>query len=481
MTPVRLGVGRLEATSRSLRAVRGLAAAGRGRWLVERSALPVAFVVVVVGFYPGYMNADTLNQIAQARGGSPVDDRYAPLIDWLWKLFWPVGLRPGLVLGLQVAAFLVGSYLIFRSAMRPRAASIATALVAAFPPILGQLGLVGRDTWFGVTLVLGFGLIALAGRAGDRTARWPLILAGVALSFALASRQNAAPAVLSAAALGALILLRPQLARRKTLARAGLAVLAGGAATIAGTAIITVAVRAIDPLRVHPDQYVYAYDLGLISVSENQMLLPEEIYPSQDLDAIRDTITYENMIPMVAGPAPPLRMPLRSDQVSELRSAWWDEVRSDPGAYVDQRWNAWARQISLIGPPHIVSHPGIDPNFFGEEIEFVKANDVVDGYLDLFEDDAHNGGLLQRPWVYLLLSLALLAFLRGRASTASHLAVAMVASAWLYQVGLFFGASAVQYRYEFPAVTLAVLAGVLTIGIVRTSARDELPAPRPGA
>ena len=94
--------------------------ANRARWLSERSPLLVAFAVVVVGAFPGYMNVDSLEQIAMARGDVPLSDRYAPLIDWLWKLLWPVGMRPGLALCLQVAALLVGSYLIFRSALRWR-------------------------------------------------------------------------------------------------------------------------------------------------------------------------------------------------------------------------------------------------------------------------------------------------------------------------------------------------------------------------
>jgi hypothetical protein len=437
----------------------------------------VAFAVVVVGAFPGYMNVDSLEQIAMARGDVPLSDRYAPLIDWLWKLLWPVGMRPGLVLCLQVAAFLVGSYLIFRSAMRPLAASIAAALVALFPPVLAQLILLGRDTWFCVTLVLGFGLIALAGRAGDRPARWPLILAAVVLFLALASRQNAAPAVLCAIGLAAIILLRPRLASRRRLARTGIALLAGTAATIAGVAIMIGAVRAVDPLRVNPDQYLYAYDLGLISISENEMLFPEEIYPAQDLEAIRATLTYEDMIPMIYGPGAPLPMPMIPDQVSKLRSAWWHEVRSDPEAYVLQRSRAWVRQISLVGPPHIVSHFGIDfLNHYGYRLKFATANDVLDGYLNLFEDDAHDGGFLQRAWIYLLLGLGILALLRRRPGPASELAIAMVAAAWLYQVGLFFGTAAVQYRYEFPAVTLIVLAGVLTVAVVRASAPERLTA-----
>jgi hypothetical protein len=446
------------------------------RWLVDRSPLLVAFVVVVVGFFPGYMNADTLNQISQANGDSPLYDQYAPLLNWLWRQFWPVGLRPGLVLMLQVAAFLVGSYLILRSAMRPLAASIGAALVAAFPPVLGQLTLLGRDAWFCATLVLGFGLIALGARTEAQPARWPLILAAAALLVALASRQNAAPAVLCAAGLAAVILLRPRLARRGALGRTGLAVLAGAAATIAGVAIVIAAVRVIDPIRFHPEQYTYAYDLGLMSISENEMLLPQEVYPGQDLDAIRATLTYEDMIPMIAGLAPPVPMPVGPERVSELRDAWWDEIRSDPGTYLDHRLKSWTRQISLIGPPHIVSHPGIDQNPFGYEIQFADANDLVDGYLDLFEDDSHDGGLLQRAWIYLLLTPVLLGLLLGRRSPPAELAIAMVAAAWLYQVGLFFGAPGVQYRYEFPTVTLIVLAAILTAAIARRPAR---PTARP--
>ena len=429
----------------------------RVHWLLERSPLLLAFAIVVIGFFPGYMNADSLIQIDQARGAGPLTDQYAPLIDWLWKLGWPLGLRPGAVLCLQVAAFLAGTYLVLRTVMRPLGASIATALIALFPPVLGQLGLLGRDTWFTALLVLGFGLIALAVRAGPRPAHWPLALAAVTLLLALAARQNAAPAVLCAAILGSVVVLGPRLASRRRLIAVGVPVLAGLALTLGGLALNSLAVRAIGPLRAHPDQYVYAYDLGHLSLDRDRILIPASVYPAQDLAAIETTLTYETMIPMISGPAAPLPMALPSDQVSRLRSAWWDEVRADPGAYLSHRLDAWAHQISLVGPPHIVNHPGIDASYLGYVIEFTRANDVLAGYLALFADDAFDGGLLQRPWLYLVLGALIVALLIGRRDPAARLAVALISAAWAYQVGLLFGASAVQYRYEFPAVTLVVI------------------------
>jgi hypothetical protein len=82
---------------------------------------------------------------------------------------------------------------------------------------------------------------------------------------------------------------------------------------------------------------------------------------------------------------------------------------------------------------------------------------VLAGYLALFADDAFDGGLLQRPWLYLVLGALIVALLIGRRDPAARLAVALISAAWAYQVGLLFGASAVQYRYEFPAVTLVVI------------------------
>ncbi len=448
----------------------------------------VALLVVSIGFWPGHMNADTLIQIDQASDGTPITNHYAPILVWLWSLVWPLGVRPEVLLVLQTAGFLAGTYLILRAVLRPLAASVGAALIAFWPAVFGHLGLVGRDTWFLTLLVLSFGLLALALRRPGAPARWPLVLAAATMFLCLAARQNAVTSVVIAAIAAAFIALGPRLAGSRRLARIGVPVVAGTVVTLAAIGVQAGALALSNVTPVTPSQYLYAYDLGHLGLRDGEMLLPESVYPAQDPEPIAATLTLDSMIPMVAGPNPPVPLPVSDAQVAELRQAWIDRATGDPIGYLDHRTDVWLRQIAVTRSPHQIYHPGIDGNPFGYQIEFTRANDAVTGYQELFSDELVDGGLLHRTWIYLL-AAAVTAVVMLRRGGVAALFGAIAVAAWTYQVGLFFGAAAVQYRYEFPAVTLAIIAFVASTALLivnRARARsgaavEASPTPAGGA
>jgi hypothetical protein len=146
------------------------------------------------------MNADTQTEIQQV-----IDHHYtnqhAPLIQWAWSPFFSAGFGPGWMLTAQIFGFLLGGYLVLRAVFGRMGSAITMSVIAVTPQMIGMLGLVGRDTWFLSSLMLGFGFTSEASRRSGALKHVLEFTAAFWLFFALATRQNAAPAIVVGAAL----------------------------------------------------------------------------------------------------------------------------------------------------------------------------------------------------------------------------------------------------------------------------------------
>ncbi len=423
----------------------------------------IAAAVVCVGFWPGHMSADTLTQIAQVSDRTPITDHHAPILVWLWSLVWPLGLGPGFVLVLQVAAFLVGAYLVARAAFGRMGASLVATALTLSPLAIGMVGYLSRDTWFIALLLLAFGLAIRLTRTTGRDRTVTAVAALVAAFLCLAARQNAAPAVVIAVIAVAALLLAPRLAGASRLKRLGLPLAAGVAATVAMLGLQVGSLRAFGVESARPEQYVYFYDLAALSVDEGRSLFPESVYPSGDVAVLAQTSSLDSIIPLGFGEDPPISMPRPPEQIDEMRDAWVDTVTDDPIDYLQMRTESWLHQISVSQVPIFIYHPGIDANDQGFEVAFPDENEVVTDYQELFADEFLNGYVFHRVWIYLLIA-AVAAVLLLRRRTAPLLIVGGAAlAAWTYQFGLFFGAMGTQYRLEYPAVVLAILAAAVLV------------------
>ena len=420
------------------------------------------FLVICVCFWPGHMSADTLLMIDQASGRLAISDQHSPFLIWLWSLAWPLGLRPPGILAIQVATFLLGAYLVARAAFGRIGASIVAVAIALSPPVLGYLGTISRDAWFTALLLTCFGLLILSTRRVGRASNVALALAALAGLLALTTRQNAAPAV--ALAFAALLLLLP-IARLRSLRpwRRGLAALVGGTAlTIVLAGLVVAGGRAAGVDQVRPEQQLYIYDLAQLSIRDGRSLFPESVYPSGDVATLAATSSVDSPVPLLFGPDAPIPVPLSDAQVDDLQEAWLDEIKDEPRNYLDLRIDAFGHQLALDGPPVFVFHPGIDANARGYEIEFNRANDVATDYLGLFADENLNGGLIERPWIYLVLAIAA-GILLLRSAMPLPLVGALGLTALTYQSLLFIGTMATQYRFEYPVVVVGMLVTVVAV------------------
>jgi hypothetical protein len=430
---------------------------------------------ISLSFWPGHMSADTLTQIGEVMSGD-FTNWHTPILEALWKPFFDFGMGPGYVLFGQLVVFTGGCFLVLRTTLRPLAAAAVTALISLSPPVLGALGYLGRDTWFIALLVLSTGAVARASQAtGRRRIAW-IALAMVAAWLTLASRQNAAAAVVMplialVVVLGSMWRARRDDWPRRLSTRRRRAV--GAVMAAVGLTLVLIATQyavnaALGTTDSDPEQTLFVHDLAHMSVREDRNLLPREVLRDRSMRTLDrrynpDSFTYT----LGYVPGAPLRFPLSPSADSALRKAWREAILDHPLTYLDTRWDLWLRQLTIGRKAIWAYHGGIDPNEYGYAIRFPAYNEGVKDYLDGFADPANDGRrLFYSVWLYILLAVAAgLALLRWGRSPAL-LAVAMLGlAALIYQAGIFLGAMVTAFRFEAPVVVMAALSVAVLIGL----------------
>lgn len=410
---------------------RRLASVSLWEWLAAAGLLAIPWLVVLVCFWPGHMNGDTLYQLQQVRTGD-ITDKHSPVLQWLWHLVWPLGVGTGWALAATTAAFLAGAYLLLRASLRPVAAAGGAALVALSPQVVGYLGGVIRDTWFAALVVLTFGLLAAAaGRQGR--ARLALLAAAVVAAWlALATRQNAGSAVFVALALvpvlglgwlGALARRWPGWSpRRRVLVAGGIGL---------GACVLLIASQ-----------------LALSAVIGVRSDRPEEFLYSQDISRITESTGDRSE-------------PAKGSDADETRDNWLRTVSAHPFAYARVRAEMLLDNLAVTRRPVVVYHPGIDPNEQGFVIANPGENEAMLDYLEAFSDPALGGTPVHWVWIYLLLCIVAAAlFMRGPVGplfVAGSMGLAMVT----FQLGILAFAITPGYRFEYVTVVCGALLGLL--------------------
>lgn len=433
--------------------------------------LPI--IIVSFSFFPGHMSSDTLAQIGQARSGR-FTNQHAPLLGALWHLAWPLGIRPGWILVVQVSVFVGGTYLVLRSFFSGWAAASLTAAIALSPPVFGMLGYLSRDTWFTALLIATFGLLVWSTRHDGTRSTLLLVAAFVMSWLALASRQNAIAAVAIAdVAIAWRILVRRQ--RGGRLRRIAIVTSVGVGLTVAMFSSQLVVAKLIGVRNVNPEQYVFIYDLEMLSHDLGRNLFPPDVMARRGFAVIEQFYSIDSVNPLLFSPDPPVRTPLAQGPVRSLGRAWKSSVVEHPLNYLSGRFALWLRQISVTRAPDFIYHPVVDPNELGLKVRYVSLNDAAKDYVEAFANPRTlDGGPLHFVWVYLLVNIGgAFVFLRTRMRPAQRLVGLLGVAMVTHQSGLLFGAMGTQYRFEFPVV--AVGAVMLTV-LVQHRWRRNQPA-----
>lgn len=432
------------------------------------------------------MNADTLDEIRQVISGN-LSDYHAPLLLGVWHLVWGVGVGPGWVLAAQVCCFVAGTYMLMRLAFGPLGAAIAASVVTLVPQTYGELGLVGRDTWYTALLLLSAGTLAQGFASGSpRSPRARAVALAASLGaawLAVAARENAVTsiAVIIGAAVAFVLWSRWRVPARNLPARAGrLGIVIVGA--IATTAVFYASQSALNSVlgvrSVHPEQYIYDFDLAGMSTRENRDLFPKSIVPPNRLANLKRLFSIDDVSTEIIPPGHPLPVALLTgDQVAAVRAADIRAVEADPGTWLGLHWDEFLRQISITRQSNVIMHPGIDRNQLGLHRSFPGLDGVASSYVEAFdatEIPDPQGGMIFDIWIYLLVAAAGTASLRHWRDPRALVLGALSLSSLTYQLGVFLSMG-VQYRLEYPTVVTGVVllaaGGRLLVARARRSSR----------
>jgi hypothetical protein len=150
-------------------------------------ASALGFAATLYLFYPGIMDWDSTWQAQQAVTGV-VDNAHPPIMVYLWALTNRVLFGSGGMLVVQTAAYWTGLALVAPSVVGNARARAALVLgLGLFPPLLGLMGVLLKDSGAAAALTLTVGFLAESQRR-DRV--WPVWLALPFAFYALAVRFN---------------------------------------------------------------------------------------------------------------------------------------------------------------------------------------------------------------------------------------------------------------------------------------------------
>lgn len=436
--------------------------------------LAVPALAVAVAVWPGHMDADSLEEFAQVKSGV-FDNRYSPILQWLWGVAYRAGVGPGIVLVAQILLFCVAAYVLLRLRYRRVAAASLAVLIAGSPPVLGYLIVIGRDAWFTDLALAAFAAAVLAAPRRARS-RQIFVAAGFVLAWlGLVTRQNAFTVIVLA--VGALIAVGwPGLGGRG--ARRLLIV---GAAACLATLFGYGAQRAAQAgIGVHdgvPQAALYEYDLAGMSHRLKRDLFPAGLVPAPAERTLRRT--YEpgeiNALATTLGY-------LSSSQLDRLGESWRRAVTHHPETYAKVRGALLLRQLDVTARAYGVRHDGIDPNVHGFAIRHRRLDGYVQQYLAVFAPDAIRARRFFSVWLYFLAAVLAATWLWRRGTGPSARVAALLgASAVTLQLGLTFGAPAALYRFELLAVGTGLILVALVVPDLLPRRRSEIPHGRPGS
>lgn len=435
-TPGMLEVNRVRAAlARSWQAARRVS---------PRTILLAGLAVFVLYGFPGYMSNDSCDQLLQARS-LVFSDAHPPVMAAEWALLDAIIAGPLLMLVVQGALFVWGLAALLRGIARPRAAALLAVALLLFPPVLTTMAVIWKDSQMAGFLLAGAALISTP-RRGYR-------VAGVCmLVVATAMRYNAAAAVLP------LLLFwwdgRTRPWRRYLV-------------SFAAWAVLTIAAFGLN--RGFTEQQDHAWQLSLAMFDIVGTIRYSEDY--QDADIARDLagtplVVHDDIARRCRAIYSPDRHAIThgdqrifdapsASQLEAIAASWKAVIAGHPRAYLRHRLTLFGAVLAVARP---LDWPVWRKFTVGPQAELVHV--------------ATQHSTLQRHWMAVVLLLGATWLFRPRFYALvlvgmlplcrSRLGRAVMLSGLLYELGLFFIAPSIDFRYSHWMIVSTVVGVVLT-------------------
>lgn len=417
--------------------------------LIAAGALIVAYA------FPGYMNFDAAEQLAQARG-RVYDDWHPPMMARYWHYLEKVMRGSMPLLLIQTTLSIAGVNSLFRRRFQPRTAAWMTTAILVFPPVLAPMGPVWKDAQMVGFLLAGTMLML---RSSPRSR-----ILGAALFFLAAGvRDNAALALppLLLLAVGSWNI-------RKKLVVCGVAF--GAFVVIAGGARLANKQLA--------DRQAYAWSQA------------NAIHDITGMICFTDPMTDAEVRDQLAGI--PLRVgaDLQKELCARYNPRWWlglaldaagvfsaepDEaerqargdayarlVRRDPGAFLEHRWRV-TREFLGLGdavPDEPVCQTFVGAPYQAKKLGINDRHSVLQRVVGRVLERCATT-LMFRPWAYMLVGLILFGWAIYRRD---GLVMALLGSGFMYELSFVLGAAGAPFRYSHWMILCVCLATLLVFG-----------------
>jgi hypothetical protein len=436
----------------------------------------VCSILTIVIYYPGYMSADSVEQLRQARFGV-TNNIYPPLMAYIWSVTDKIIPGPGGMLILHNLVFWFALALIAYVVVKQWWLQSVWVIAAGFwPPTFATIGTIWKDVGMQVFLLAAIAAVLYAGYARRL---WPLAVAMLCIFIGSGYRLNG---VAGALPLTALVVIEfatfvpthlPKFhafLMRQRLKPAFYAV-----STLGGTWIILSAVTFVQNYHLtnlHFEASVMLADLAGISVEQGRNLLPPYItgdVTAADLQGmytplhgnslgdptVRTLLGIQHPSPKALG-----YRPLTEEQVRDIRERWVKAVFDNLGSYLHNRGLVAARLLVINGyPPWYPYIIGIDPNPFGLKFKQSFLNVRV---MDLLHKAAFASPLFH-AWIYYeIVGLCFVISFFWDFAYARAVQVLAV-STFLYLLSLFMAAASGDFRYNIWALTCCYLCPILLL------------------
>lgn len=432
----------------------------------------LGFALTLYLFYPGFMVWDSTWQLEQAVTGE-INNAHPPIMVRLWALTNHVIYGPAGMLVLQAAGYWAGLALIARYITDSAVVRVALIMgFGFFPPMLGILATVWKDSGSLAALLLAVGLLLEARRRRSVAFVWwslPFVF------YALAVRFNNLLTVLPILWWISRSLVRryqtPSAERRPLLIRVGVLVALLATMVSLAYAINTVGVRRYSYFAAVP-----LWDLAQVSLRINQLLVPEVAITGKGLDLRRlDSISRSyrcdyNRVKRAGEIAQDIEWThLTPEDNREIIATWLAAILDHPGAYLDHRLKVTGAMFfdpsfgaqgtrarhNIFGPQTIVAIESFRHSFqFNERPGYSMQKRIF-----VFSAES----VLCRPWLYLVIALPVWIFGWWRRSEEARLASTVASSGLLSVVPLFVLAPSTDFRYSVWLVAATVVSLALIV------------------
>jgi hypothetical protein len=441
--------------------------------------LAVAFGLMTVYAFPGQLSYDSLDHLREARTRIYTDS-HPPAIAKLFRLCDLVVAGPFGMLVLQNALLLLGLYAIFRAVFAPRKAAWVAAALYLSPPVLPVMAVIWKDSMMAGLLATGFAGLLSARRSRN-------VLGVLALGCATAMRYNAFGATLPMVVL---------LFRWHPLARG---VSRYGVATLAWLAI-TIGAFAVNAKFTDKPMHYWQSSLAIFDIvgiyvnvegtlpdarlkeelAGTQLLVDHDIHaamrhvysPTQFFSILYDRQYALWDLPIIGTePAP-------QAQRDAISRAFWHAVKAYPWQYIEHRLDATAAVLAfgeprMSGavnkrPPRNAEYQaefGISTKYSRTQARLTRAYYYIMEYTPL-----------SAPWLYVLVSLALLPLAWRQRD-----ALALLLSGLVMESSLLFLAHSVDYRYSHWLSISTAIGAIFALTRLRRDHRQRAAAAAPPA